>query len=254
VYDAFLSGTDNYEVDREVVRGVLAAAPEAADLAVENRRFLIRACRALAGEEGVTQFLDCGSGLPTAENTHDVVQPVDPDSRVVYVDNDPLVLAHSRALLEGNENATIVSADIFAPEDLLRNDVVRSQLDWSKPVALLHMGALHHYNTAHARTAADIMRAYIDALPSGSYVAISHFLDPQDEHSATARKMEELFLHSMMGSGTFSTRDELEKLFNGLEMLTPGLTRCVDWRPEGPRPDQLNAAQRCIAGGVARKP
>ncbi|MFE5596021.1 SAM-dependent methyltransferase [Streptomyces sp. NPDC056549] len=187
MYDAFLNGTDNYEVDREVVRGVMKAAPEAADLAVENRAFLIRACRSLAGQAGITQFLDCGSGLPTAENTHQVVQRVDVDSRVVYVDNDPLVLAHSRALLEGSRTAVIVSEDIFEPEQLLANDLVRSHLDWDKPIALLHMGTLHHYNGEATRTRRDIMRAYVDALPSGSYVALSHFLDPEDEYSETAR-------------------------------------------------------------------
>ncbi|MEU9128765.1 SAM-dependent methyltransferase [Kitasatospora sp. NPDC048540] len=254
VFDAFLGGKDNYEVDREVVRGVRKAAPEAADLAVENRAFLIRACRFLAAEAGITQYLDCGSGLPTAENTHQVVQRIDPDARVVYVDNDPLVLAHGRALLEGSRTAVVVAADIFEPEKLLRNEVVTSHLDWSKPIALLQLGTLHHYNGEHLRTRRDIMRGYLDALAPGSYVAISHFLDPEDEYSATARKMEDMFLHSMMGSGTFSTRAELQDLFNGLEMVDPGLVRCADWRPDGPRAGELNAAQRCIAGGVAHRP
>lgn len=254
VYDAFLGGTDNYEVDREVVRGVKKAAPEAADLAIENRAFLIRVCRFLASQTGITQYLDCGSGLPTAENTHQVVQRVHPGARVVYVDNDPLVLAHSRALLDGNESAVIVAEDIFEPERLLGNELVRSHLDWSKPIALLHMGTLHHYNGEDTRTRKDIMRTYLDALPPGSYVAISHFLDPEDEDSETARKMEHMFLHSMMGSGIFSTKRELEELFNGADMVQPGLVRCTDWWPDGPRLKPLNAAQRCIAGGVAHKP
>ncbi|WP_037909301.1 SAM-dependent methyltransferase [Actinacidiphila yeochonensis] len=254
VYDAFLNGGNNYEVDREVVRAVRKVAPEAADLAVENRRFLIRACRFLAGQAGITQYLDCGSGLPTAENTHNVVQRANPDSRVVYVDNDPAVLAHSQVLLKENENAVFVSADIFEPEKLLRDDAVRAHLDWGKPVALLQMGTLHHYNGEHTRTRKDIMRAYVDALPDGSYVAISHFLDPEDEYTATARKMEEIFLHSMMGSGTFSTAAELRELFDGLELVPPGLVRCAEWRPDAPRLAPLNAPQRCIAGAVARKP
>ncbi|MFE2245387.1 SAM-dependent methyltransferase [Streptomyces lavendulae] len=254
VYDAFLGGTDNYEVDREVVRGVRKAAPEAADLAIENRAFLIRVCRFLSSRTGISQYLDCGSGLPTAENTHQVVQRADPGARVVYVDNDPLVLAHGHALLDGNESAVITAGDIFEPERLLGNELVRSHLDWDEPIALLHMGTLHHYNGEDTRPRKDIVRAYLDALPSGSYVAISHFLDPEDEYSATARKMEDMFLHSMMGSGTFSTRAELEELFNGLDLVPPGLVRCADWRPDGPRLEPLNAAQRCIAGGVAHKP
>ncbi|MFJ7209930.1 SAM-dependent methyltransferase [Streptomyces sp. NPDC098789] len=253
VYDAFLGGKDNYDVDRQVVRGVEKAVPEAKDLAVENRAFLIRACRFLATEAGITQYLDCGSGLPTAENTHQVVQRANPDSRVVYVDNDPIVLAHGRALLEENENTVFVAEDIFEPEKLLKNDVVRSRLDWNEPIALLQLGTLHHYNGEDTRTRKDIMGAYIDALPSGSFVAISHFLDPEDEYSATARKMEDMFLHSMMGSGTFSTKAELQELFNDLEMITPGLVRCADWWPDGPQDRDLNAAQRSIAGGIARK-
>ncbi|WP_425558722.1 SAM-dependent methyltransferase [Kitasatospora albolonga] len=253
VYDAFLRGTDNYEVDREVLRRVLEAAPEAVDLALENRAFLIRACRFLATQAGITQYLDCGSGLPTAENTHNVVQRVDPEARVVYVDNDPMVLAHGRALLAGNERVAVVEADIFEPEALLSDEAVRSALDWTRPVALLQMGTLHHYNGEALRTRRDIMRAYVEALPPGSYVAVSHFLDPADEFSATARKMEEMFLHSMMGSGTFSTRAELEQLFGGLDMVAPGLVPCADWWPDGPQLKPRTAGQRCIAGGVARK-
>ncbi|RJQ79736.1 hypothetical protein D5S17_09885 [Pseudonocardiaceae bacterium YIM PH 21723] len=253
VYDAFLNGKDNYEVDREVLRGVQKAAPEAQDLAMENRGFLIRACRFLAQQTGITQYLDCGSGLPTAENTHHVVQRINPDSRVVYVDNDPVVLAHGRALLEENENTVFVAEDIFQPETLLQNEVVRSKLDWNEPIALLQMGTLHHYNAEDKRTRKDIMRAYIDALPSGSFVAISHFMDPEDEHSVVARKMEDMFLHSPMGSGTFSTKAELQELFNGLEMIEPGLVLCADWWPDGPRIKPLNQVQHTIAGGIARK-
>ncbi|MER8236170.1 SAM-dependent methyltransferase [Streptomyces sp. NPDC094049] len=253
VYDAFLGGSNNYEVDREVVREVREAVPEAADLAVENRSFLIRVCRFLAGQADVTQFLDCGSGLPTAQNTHQVVRKIAPDARVVYVDNDPLVLEHSRALLEGNRTAVIVAEDIFEPETLLRNEVVRSHLDWNEPIALLHMGTLHHYNGEATRPRKDIVRAYVDALPSGSYLALSHFLDPENEYSGTARKLEDRLLHSLMGSGIFSTWSELAELFDGLELVDPGLVPCHEWRRDTPRVDQT-PAERCIAGGVARKP
>src|SRR5882724_6787099 len=146
VYDAFLGGKDNYEVDREVLRGVLKAAPEAQELATENRGFLIRACRFLAGQAGITQFLDCGSGLPTAENTHQVVQRINPDATVVYVDNDPVVAAHGRALLEENERTHLVSADIFQPAEVLGDETVRAQIDFTRPLAFLQLGTLHHYN------------------------------------------------------------------------------------------------------------
>jgi len=252
VYDAFLGGKDNYEVDREVLRGVQKAAPEAQELATENRGFLIRACRFLAGQAGITQFLDCGSGLPTAENTHQVVQRINPDTRIVYVDNDPVVLAHGRALLEENDRTHFVSADIFQPKEILDNETVRRHIDFTEPLALLHMGTLHHFDGPRERPA-EIMREYIAALPAGSFVGISHFLDPENEHSAVARKMENMFLHSPMGSGTFRTRAELLELFDGLELVEPGLTLCADWWPEGPRLKPLNQVQHCIAGGIGRK-
>ena len=253
VYDAFLLGKDNYEIDREVLHKVQKAAPEAQDLAFENRGFLIRACRFLASQTGITQFLDCGSGLPTAENTHQVVQRINPEIKVVYVDNDPVVLAHGRALLEENENTHFVAEDIFEPQRILENEVVRQHIDFSQPVAFLQLGTLHHYNGPHERPA-EIMKEYVDALPSGSFVAISHFFDPEDEDSATARKMEDFFLHSPMGSGTFRKQKEIEDLFPGLEMVPPGVVRCADWWPDGPRLKELNVAQRTIAGGIGRKP
>jgi hypothetical protein len=253
VYDAFLDGKDNYEIDREVMRGVLSAAPEARHLATENRGFLIRACRFLAEHSGVDQYLDLGSGLPTAENTHQVVQRINPDATVVYVDNDPVVLAHSRVLLEEEENSHFVAADIFKPAEILQNDEIRAWIDFGRPLVLLQLGTLHHHSSAR-EAPAQIMVEYIEALASGSYVAISHFLDPQNEHSGLARKMENMFLHSPMGTGTFRTRADLLELFDGLELVSPGLTPCADWRPDGPALKPLSPVQYCIAGAIGRKP
>ncbi|QFZ16566.1 SAM-dependent methyltransferase [Saccharothrix syringae] len=254
VYDAFLNGKDNYEIDREVLRQVQQVAPEAATLAVDNRSFLIRATRFVASQTGITQFLDCGSGLPTAENTHQVAQRINPDVRVVYVDNDPVVLAHGRALLEENDQTHFSAADIFKPQEILNDEVVRKHIDFSEPLALFQMGTLHHYNGT-SPTTAEIMAEYIDALPSGSYVGISHFFDPEtEEHSAIARRMEQTFLHSPMGSGRFATKSELLELFNGLELVEPGLVICADWWPDGPRLKELDAVSYCIAGAVGRKP
>jgi hypothetical protein len=253
VYDAFLNGKDNYEIDRQVLANVQKAAPEARDLATENRNFLIRACRFVAGETGIDQYLDCGSGLPTAENTHQVVQRFNPEATVVYVDNDPVVLAHGRALLEEHERSHLISADIYEPREVLDHEVVHKVIDLTRPLALIQCGTLHHYNGPR-EDPARIMREYVDALPSGSYVLISHFLDPENEYSEVARKMEDMFLHSPMGSGVFRTRAELLELFDGLELVTPGLTLCADWWPDGPHIKPLNQAQNCIAAGVARKP
>lgn len=253
VYDAFLGGKDHYAIDRDVFEGVRKVAPEAQDLAVENRGFLIRACRFIATQTDITQYLDCGSGLPTAENIHQVVQRIAPDSRVVYIDNDPVVIAHGRVLLQENDQTHFVAADIFKPTDVLENELIRKYVDFTEPLAFLQLGTLHHFDGTRERPA-EIMREYIDGLPSGSYVAISHFLDPENEYSEIARRMEDVFLHSPMGSGTFRTRAELMELFDGLELVEPGLVRCADWWPDGPRLKALNPVQHCIAGAVGRKP
>lgn len=253
VYDAFLNGKDNYAIDREVLHRVQSVAPEAKDLAFENRGFLIRACRFIVQQTGIDQFLDCGSGLPTAENVHQVVQRVNPEARIVYIDNDPVVQAHGRALLEENELTHFASADIFNPRSVLENEVVRKYIDFSRPVAFLQLGTLHH-SVGPADKPRKIMAEYVDALPSGSFVAMSHFLDPENEHSALARKMEDVFTHSPMGSGSFRTMAELEEIMTGLELVDPGIVPCVDWWPDGPRLKPKSPVQHCIAGGVGRKP
>ncbi|HEV7451009.1 MAG TPA: SAM-dependent methyltransferase [Pseudonocardiaceae bacterium] len=254
VYDAFLNGKDNYEIDRKVVCQVQHVAPEAGRMALDNREFLIRVTRFIASQTGVTQFLDCGSGLPTAENTHQAAQRIQPNARVVYVDNDPVVLAHGRALLEENDHTHFSAADIFKPREIINDKIVRRYLDFSEPIALFQLGTLHHYDGE--RSPQNIMQEYIDALPSGSYVAISHFFDPEttSELSELARRMENVFLHSPMGSGVFRTRAEIEGMFPGLELVEPGLTLCADWWPDGPRIKPLDPVQRCIVGAVGRKP
>lgn len=252
VYDAALNGKDNFEIDREVLAQVRTVAPGVAELAWANRDFLIRVCRFLVQQAGIDQYLDLGSGLPTAENTHQVVQRVDPEARVVYVDYDPMVLAHARALLDGAARTTIVGADIFRPFEVLKNPTVRAYLNLTQPVALFQIGTLQHYP---ADDACEIMRTYIDSLPSGSYVAIAHYFDPETpEHSELARKMEDKFLRSAIGSGRFRTRDEIQAMFTGLEMVEPGLVLCDDWWPDGPRLEPLSPVRHCIAGGVGRKP
>ncbi|WP_410652758.1 SAM-dependent methyltransferase [Amycolatopsis sp. cmx-4-54] len=258
VYDAALGGKDNYEIDREVLRQVATKAPEVRDLAWSNRNFLTRAVRFLAQQGRITQFLDCGSGLPTAENTHQIAQRLIPDARVVYVDNDPVVLAHGRAILEDNPHTHFVAEDIFQPGKLLANDEIRGNLDFDRPLALLQVGTLHHYT---ADNADDLMREYIEALPAGSFVVIAHFFDPETPRSSElAKKMEELFIHSPMGSGRFRTADEILSFVDGLDIMppgpdkAPGLAVCDHWWPDGPKLTPLNQVEQCIAAVVARKP
>ncbi|MHC1560019.1 SAM-dependent methyltransferase [Actinomycetospora sp. C-140] len=253
VYDYALGGKDHYEADRQTIEAVRKVAPEVELLAVDNRAFLIRALRFLATQTDVTQFLDCGSGLPTAENTHQVAQRLRPESRVVYVDNDPSVVAHGRALLEDNEFTMFSPADIFHPRSVLEDPAVRSFLDFEQPIALIQNGTLHHYDDP-ARSPQSIMEEYVAALPSGSFVVVAHFFDPEDDDSLLARRMEDVFVHSPMGSGVFRTRAEIEGMFPGLEMVEPGVVVCAKWWPDGPALKPLAPAQRCIAGGVGRKP
>jgi hypothetical protein len=254
VYDAALNGRDNYEVDREVLRRVQQVAPEIAQTALDNRRFLIRVTRFIAGQTGITQFLDCGSGLPAAENTHQVAQRIQPDAHVVYVDNDPVVLAHSRALLHENDQTHFCAADIFQPHQVINDEVVRTHLDFSQPIALFQLGTLHHYNGE--RSVQSIMAEYIDALPSGSYVAITHFLDPETTpESELSRRIEEALLRSPLGGGLwFRTRAEIEGMLPGLELIDPGLIPCTNWRPDRPRTTPLDPVQHCLVAAVGRKP
>jgi SAM-dependent methyltransferase len=258
IYDGFLGGKDHYEVDRVVMHKINEAAPEAVDIAKGNRGFLNRACRFLASQTKIEQYLDCGSGLPTAENTHQIVQRANPDARVVYVDNDPVVLAHGRALLEENENVHMVESDIFAPSSVLKNEVVVRHIDFTQPVVLLHVGTLHHFEGDGGPA---VMQEYIDALAPGSYVVFSHFYDPEvPELTDLAKRIEEILVHGPMGAGRFRTRDEIVGMLPGLEIIKPnattdpGLVACDEWWPDGPRLQPLSKAARCIAGIVARKP
>ncbi len=257
VYGGFLGGKDLYEVDRQVMRKINDAVPEAVDIARGNRGFLNRACRFLV-QTKIDQFLDCGSGLPTAENTHQIVQRFNDEARVVYVDNDPVVLAHGRALLEDNFRVRMVDADIFKPSTVLENEFIRAHLDFSQPLVLLQVGTMHHVEGDHAP---DIMREYVDALPSGSYVVFSHFLDPETpELSPIARKIEHILVNGPMGAGRFRTRAEILEMLDGIELIKPnaqadpGLAVCDEWWPDGPRLTPLSDAARCIVGGVGKKP
>ncbi|WP_137812608.1 SAM-dependent methyltransferase [Gandjariella thermophila] len=253
VYDAFLGGKDNYEVDRAVYRQLLEIAPETPQVARQCRAWLTRVVRFLAGHAGVDQFLDCGSGLPTAENTHQVAQRYNPEARVVYVDNDPVVAAHGRALLEENEFTHFVAADLRHPAELLRSPAVAERLDFERPIALIHSNTLHH--VADAERPRDIISSYVDGLPSGSYVAISHLYDPADgsPRSELAREAQQRFIN-LMGTCFFRTRDEITAFFDGLEFVEPGLTYLFEWWPEGPRLTPPADGEHLLLGGVARKP
>jgi SAM-dependent methyltransferase len=258
VYDGFLGGKDHYAIDRMVMAKVLEAVPEAADIARGNRGFLNRACRFLAAQTGIEQYLDCGSGLPTAENTHQIVHRTLPEAQIVYVDNDPVVLAHGRALLADEEFTHMVEADIFTPKQVLDNPVVQRNIDFTQPAVVLHVGTLHHLV---GDSGPSVMGAYIDALAPGSYVVFSHFYDPEvPELTALAKRIENVLTSGPLGAGAFRTRAEIEAMLPGLEFIQSngegdiGLVPCAEWWPDGPVLRNPSPASRCIAGLVGRKP
>ena len=254
VYDAMLNGKDNYAIDREVKAALLGTAPQMETIARDNREWLIRVSRFLAGTVGIEQIIDCGSGLPAAENTHEAAARVNMDTKVVYVDNDPVVAAHGRALLDEGNNGFFATADLTKPDEVLQDDVVVRHIDFTEPTGLMQVSTLHHVADEYDPTA--IMQAYVDALPSGSYVAITHFFDPVDNGplSALAAELEDIMVSGPMGSGYFRSREQIEAMFCGLEFVSPGLQLLPDWWPDGPRTKPLHDVQQLLLGGVARKP
>ncbi len=248
VWDYWLGGQDNYEVDREVGDRISVMLPDIVRHARADRMFLTRAVRFLAGEAGIRQFLDIGAGLPTADNTHEVAQRVAPDCQVVYVDNDPLVLLHARALLaSAPEGATsYLHADLREPADLLAG--VGVMLDFGRPVAITILGVLWHIlDDGQAREI--LSRLMAPAVP-GSYLAIAH---PTLE--VTGEKMAEAIAYwNEHGTppGTSRTPAQLAGLLEGLELVEPGVVTSTRWRP-GPSPfgDPEPIDQYCA---VARKP
>ncbi|SFQ30749.1 SAM-dependent methyltransferase [Amycolatopsis rubida] len=262
VYDYFLGGNCWYEKGLEAVNKILRELPDAKELAWVNRNLLTRVCRFLS-QTGVRQFLDIGSGLPTAENVHQIVQRADPTARVLYVDYDPVVAAHGRAILAENDNTEFVLADAFDPPSILQNPVVRDHLNWDEPIALLYMAVLHHRycdTPADRAVAAAATLPLIDALPPGSYVAISHLIDPHDgsDDDTTVKNVLGAVDSSSMKNVTALTLPEIEALFHDTELIPPGphqpagIVRAALWWPDGPL-GELSPAQRILAAGVAKK-
>jgi len=257
VYDFMLGGKDNFAIDRQVAAMALQITPDGPAAGRAGRRFLGRVVRYLAGEVGITQFLDLGSGLPTQGNVHEIATSVNPDARVVYVDNDPMVLAHGRALLATSPTAEVINADIREPDKILEHPDVRRLIDFDKPVGLLLLAILHHLNDAE--DPAGIAARFIAALPSGSYVAISHFHDPGEAHPDASRKalaVEKIF-NERLGTGRWRSAAEILSYLPGLEVLEPGLVPMEEWRPD-PDDDAESVDQSdtyyTFVGVVARKP
>jgi hypothetical protein len=242
MYDYWLGGQDNFAADRAAALRVEESAPGARFMAIENRRFLQRAVRFLAAS-GVRQFLDVGTGLPTRGNVHEVAQGIDSGSRVVYVDNDPMVLAHSRALKTG-AGTLVVQADLRAPEVILAR--AAGLLDFTEPVAVLLVAVLHF--VGEDDKPAGCVSALMDAVPDGSWLAVSHVTG---EFSADGAARSAAEYRAVTPGATVRSRSQVLRFFDGLELAEPGLVRVTEWRPDEPFTGAL--ADVWFLGGAGRK-
>jgi hypothetical protein len=247
-YDYWLGGKDNFAADRESGDAIAAAFPSVRTAVIENRRFVRRAAAYLAGQAGIQQFLDIGTGIPTSPNVHEIVQAITPASRVVYVDNDPIVLTHARALLASSlEGATAyIDADLRDPDKITNSAELRGILDFSQPVALILAAILHFLPSEDDPYG--IVARLVGSLPKGSYLVISHatndYLTPEEVAEIIAGRY-----------GPFFARSEAEfaRFFKGYELVPPGIASVADWRSEAesqPRPTAAEAYTYCAVGRV----
>lgn len=243
IYDYLLGGKNNYAADRAAADHALGAAPVLRSVAWENRTFLGRVVRFLTAEAGIRQFLDIGTGLPAQGNVHEVAQSVEPGSRVVYVDNDPIVRVHGQALLAQDASTTVIDADLRRPAEILAHPELRALIDFDEPVAVLLIGVLHFVSAD--QDPAGIVSQLRDAMVPGSYLAISQIT--ADRHPEAVAGAVRAFGHG--GSeGTPRTRAEIESFFEGCEMVEPGLVYVSMWRPDTPHASDSG----WIMGGVGR--
>jgi SAM-dependent methyltransferase len=229
-----IGSKDNFEVDRQALAWGMQVFPEFVDIARQNRRFLYRAVRYLAEEEGIDQFLDLGSGLPTLDNVHEVAQAFRPGARVVYVDHDPIVMAHGRALLAKDDSTAFIQADFTEPDQVLQSAQAEQLLDFSRPMGVLLFAIPHNIPDDDAAWRA--VRGCIDPAVSGSFMAISHVVSPDAE-----KRTEAIRVGDQIGM-QWKPRapDEVETMLEGLVPVEPGLGDVNDWRPD---PDQPPLAE-----------
>lgn len=245
VWNYWLGGKDNFDPDRQVGEHVRRMFPVIGDVARADRRFLARAVRFLAGEAGIRQFLDIGTGLPTADNTHDLAQAVAPGSRIVYVDNDPMVLVHARALLTSHPDGATnyIDADIRQPDTILT--AAARTLDFSQPVAIMMLGILNFVLDDDEAEA--IVRRLVAAVPSGSYLALTHpTVELGGEMNVAAMKF---WNENAAPPIRARTGAEIDRFFAGLDLIEPGLVSCSRWRHDAD--DDVPVPQYCAVG---RKP
>ncbi|MCX4853412.1 SAM-dependent methyltransferase [Streptomyces canus] len=255
VYDYLLGGKDNYAVDREIGDVFKRDLPGSVAIAFANRTALTRAVGEIVKTTGIRQFIDLGSGLPTADNVHQVAQRHAPEARVVYVDIDPQVLVHGRALLEKDERTRVVAVDVRNPEGIRTHPDTLDLIDFTRPVAVIFSAILHHVNDDE--DPAGIVRYWRDHVPSGSHFFISHFRSGNNPETREAEKV----LQQTFGRGRWRTDTEIASLLDGLEILDPGIVPAPLWRPDQTETPWNNSGERqltvwehLIAAALARKP
>jgi hypothetical protein len=225
VYDYFLGGANNFDVDRVFAKKVANILPDAPFLAIENRSFLRRAVKFLA-EQGVRQFLDLGSGIPTVGNSHEIAQAVDPSCRVVYVDFEAVAVAHSELILQDNPNAAIVRADLTEPDVVLKHPITTGLLDFGEPIAVMMFASIHFVpDSAHPE---ELVAAYRDATVPGSYLALSH--GTSDERPEVQDAVNEY--QATANPAILRSRSRVMRFFDGYELVEPGLVFTPEWRGE----------------------
>jgi len=251
-WDYYLGGKDNFAADREVADQVIAAWPGMRVSARENRKFIGRAVHYLAGEAGIDQFLDIGSGLPTASNVHEVAQAINPAARVVYVDNDPLVLTHARALLTSSAagKCAYIQADLREPKKILSDPVTQETLDFTRPIGLI-LAAVVHFLVPEDEPKR-IITALLDALPPGSYLVASH---GSTEYGT--QEEADVVLGIIQAGGVRveprSSHDFGHLVFDGLELVAPGVVLLPEWRPAADGAPRPGGREVGANAGVARK-
>lgn len=248
VYDYWLGGSCNFQADRDAARAGIALDPRARAVARANRAFLGRAVRFLAGQAGIRQFLDIGSGIPGKDNVHQMAQGLAPGSRVVYVDNDDTAVAHSRLLLRDNPDTAIIQADLREPDVILRDPVTRLLIDFSEPVALLLVAVVHFI--PDDEEASGILATLRGALAPGSYVVICH--NCRDGQPELADTVEALYKSRVGADLRLRSRESIARLFDGFTLLDPGLVWMPQWRPDSPGDVPENPESYWALAGVAR--
>jgi S-adenosyl methyltransferase len=248
VYDYWLGGDHNFQADRDLARTMTALDPNIRATMRANRAFLGRVVRFLAGQAGIRQFLDIGSGIPTANNVHQVAQDTAPGSRVVYVDNDDVAVAHSRLLLAGNPGATVIQADLREPEKILADPETQLLLDFAQPVAVFLVAVLHFI--PDGGQVADIVAALRDALAPGSYLVICHAC--RDEQPGLATSFEAVYNSRVAAQLVMRSREEIAGLCDGFTLLEPGLVWIPQWRPDSPDDVPEDPSRYWALVGVAR--